>query len=393
MKIISKIILFLFSICLGVLFALYFSAPVGWMFVYIFVLASLISIIITFILKYGNKITLTYDVERTMLYKGEKAVLKIILKNDSILPVPAVKVSLIVSQALESEEKYESRVVSIPPRSETIIEMRYKAKIWGVCRTGVESTVLYDFMGFLNFRLDCEKAVCELKIFPNIPEIQYDSLLLRSIVDTAKFVDDSEETHESTVNSFAGMPGYVYREYMEGDPIRRINWKLSSKRYKYMVRLNDELETVHLNIVLDCCGGKDALINERAVEGVLGIALGLNKIGYYVTVYCCFEGVYQTFEISEPADVTKLQIKLADYRFSDEKSMDRIPLALISDKENLRAMLIYTPSSDVRLATAISETEKQGMNVVVVTSDNASEAKGISRIWQLNDDYSADLIS
>lgn len=396
-KLISKIFMYLLAIGLGVVFALYLSASIGWTFVYILVCSAVFSFLVTVVLSRGERITLTADSDRTMLYKGETATLRITVKNRSILPVPAVKISLIMPKGLEPEDSCASCVTSVPPRSESVIEIKYKARVWGVCNIGAESAFLHDFMNFLRFRLSCTNAMCQVKVFPDIPEMQGDSPLLRSAAEAARFADDSEETRESdSVTKFAGLPGYTHREYVEGDPVRRINWKLSSKRDKYMVRLDDEIESVQQNIVLDCCGGNSVFENERAVEGVLAIALGLLKCGFESTVYCRFDGAYEAFEIAERGDVSALQTKLADYTFASvftgEKIDERIPVSALATDGGTCSVMLCTPLFDSRLSAEISAAEGQGIMTAVVSSDSVSTGTAY-QIWRLNDDYSAEQIS
>lgn len=393
----SKIFLYLLAIGFGVFFALYMSAPVGWTFVYILVCSPVFSFIVTLVIRLRGKVTVSVDVNRSMLYKGERVTLRIIAENKSILPVPAIKAKLFLPKGLECDDPASSCVVSVPPRSVTVLEINYKAKVWGICSIGAESVFLHDYMNFFRFSMPCKNTVCEIKVFPDIPEIPGDSPLLRSAAERAKFSDDNEETKESDGSTnFGGMPGYTHREYMDGDPVKRINWKLSSKREKYMVRLDDEVETVQQTIVLDPCGGINVFENERAVEGILAAALGLLKCGFESTVYCRFDGVFENFEITEPADVSALQVRFADYRFisgfdGESYRDERIPLSIISERAGGKGILLYTSLFDRRLDGEISAAEGVGISTAVISSDSVSTGNAY-QIWQLNEDYSADLI-
>lgn len=386
---ISKILLYFIAIGFGLFFALYMSAPVGWTFVYVLVCAPIFSFIVTLAIYKLKCVTIRADVSRSMLYKRENSVLRIYLNNKSLLPVPSVKIKLSAAKNLLTEDVLDY-IVSIPPRTERVIEVNYTAKVWGVCSIGAEKAVLNDFMGFFRFAMPCTGASCEIKIFPDVPEIPGDAPLLRSAAEAAKFADDNEETKESDgIVKFGGMPGYTHKEYEDGDPVRRINWKLSSKRDKYMVRLDDEVESIQQNIVLDACGGVNVLLNERAVEGMLAAALGLIKCGFETTVYCRFNGVFTRFEITDPADVSVLQTQMAEYRFAEQAyKSGRIPTDIISGK----GILLYTSLFDSKLSAEISSAEEQGIATVVITADSAFVGNA-NQIWRLNEDYSAELLN
>ncbi len=393
----TKIFLYLMAIGFSLFFALYMSAGIGWVFVYMLVLSPIFSFGVTLFFKLTHKVTVRADIDRSMLYKGETVTLRIIAKNRSIYPVPAVKVKLFMPKNLDIPADSSSCVISIPPRSESEAAVTYKAKVWGSCRIGAETAAMYDFMGFFRFKVPIGDASFEVKVFPDVPEMPGDSPLLRAAAERAMFFDDTEDTKENDGNiQFGGMPGYTHREYVEGDPVRRINWKLSSKREKYMVRLDDEVETVQQKIVLDPCGGHDVFENERAVEGMLGAALGLLKCGYNSTVYCRFNECFETFDISEPADISGLQTKMADYRFISELDenagkTERIPVEIISENGGGTGILFYTSFFDRRLNSEISAAESDGISTVVISSDRVSSGSAY-QVWRLNEDYSAELM-
>ena len=393
----SKIFMYLLAIFLGVMFALYLSAAVGWTFVYIFVCAPIFSFLVTLWLHKRKSVSLRLDVNRTMLYKKETVTLRITAANKSFFPVPAVKVFLSAPEGLEPESPAKSFVMSIPPRSEATAEIVYSAKVWGCCTVGAKAAELHDFLDFFKFRMpigENAELLREIKVFPDIPEMAGDAPLLRSAAENAKLADDSEETRETdNANLFAGMPGYTHREYAEGDPVRRINWKLSSKRDKYMVRLDDEIESIQQNIVLDSRGGSDVYENERAVEGVLAAALGLLKCGFESTVYCRFGGVWESFSVTEPADVSALQTRLADFRFAAEhERCARFPAEELSEKGSGAGVLLFTSMFDKALTAEISSAEEQGIFTAVISADSVSVGSAF-QIWRLSEDYSAELIS
>lgn len=394
-----KILLYLLATGFGVFFALFLNAAIGWTFVYMLICAPIFSLIVTYALTRRKRITLTADVSRSMLYKRETTILRIIAKNKSLLPVPAIKIKLAVPRGLTriNTENYVNCVLSISPRSQAVIEIEYRAAVWGVCKIGAENAALHDFMGFFKFPMPCTDLLREIKVFPDIPEIEGDAPLLRAASEAAKFADDNEETKENDgLNTFGGMPGYTHRDYELGDPVRRINWKLSSKRDKYMVRLDDEIESIRQTIVLDPCGGNDVFENERAVEGMLAAIDGLLKCGFEVTVFCRFNSEFLKFEIAESADVSTLQTRLADFRFVNTNSEitykdERIPLKNLAENSNSKGILFYTSMFDKRLTTEISAAEVQGITVSVVSSDSVGNGYA-HQVWRINEDYSTEIL-
>ena len=66
--------------------------------------------------------------------------------------------------------------------------------------------------------------------------------------------------------AFGGFPGYDNREYVPGDPLKRINWKQSAKRNKLLVRLDDEMAARAIHVVLDSVFEKHKVNVERAAR-------------------------------------------------------------------------------------------------------------------------------
>jgi hypothetical protein len=184
------------------------------------------------------------------------------------------------------------------------------------------------------------------------------------------------------------MPGYTHREYTEGDPVRRINWKLSSKRDTYMVRLDDEIEAMQQVIVLDSLGSGNKADDARAVEGVLAIVFAMFRLGFESTVWYNTEEGFVSFEIKESGDIIGLQTSLADFAFaSAEDASVRIPESKLREKGGSGVMLV-TPCPDEKL---ISDAENiGGMQFTLVTSRQKAAA-GLP-CYIIGEDFSAERV-
>ena len=314
----ARILGYIAALGISVLFALYLNAPAGWTLFYVLAAAPVFSLLVTFITYKCGFVLVSADISGNMVYKGESVKLKITAENRSILPVPALIVRLRPCSGFTADGKG-VYVVSVSPRSETVLEVNFKAKMWGREYLGADSITLCDFLKIAEFPVYVERGLnsyaCEVKVFPNIPDIPSDTPLVKSAAESIRFSDDSEDTKESDKNNLSGgMPGYTHREYVEGDPIRRINWKLSSKRDVYMVRLDDEIEAMQQVIVLDSVGSEHYL-DERIVEGMLAVVFSLFRLGFESTVWINTKNGFVSRDISDYGDVTALQSALADYDF------------------------------------------------------------------------------
>ncbi len=391
----SRIFGYLSAVAAAVVFALYLNAGVGWTFVYVLITAAVLSITVTVIIKNLNCITVSFETNGDIVYKNEPLVLKVKVKNKSIFSMPLLIINLFTPDTMTNIDGTAGGqyVLGVSPRSETQFEVRYKVNVWGCSNVGIKSVKLMDFMRFISFSLYTEKGFYEygskIRVIPDIPELAAESLLLREVSENAIMYDDNEDTKEAEIKAmFSGLPGYSHREYTQGDPLKRINWKLSMKRDNYMVRLDDEVQSVQQNIILDTLSGVSIYDNERAVEGVLALCSSIVKSGFEPKLYYKQGNDFTVVKMNSVSDVASLQTAFADYSFINPSEKDgyvRIPEGIIPEGGYI---LIYTPRLDKELIGIVYSLRENGSHVTVVSSDSLSEIKN-DGIWHIKEDYSA----
>jgi hypothetical protein len=393
---ISKFLGYLCAIFVSYAFSQYLNAGVGWMFFVILTASPVFSVLVTVVLTRAGRIGITTETSANLIYKNETVALRVSVKNNGFLPIPLVLIKMCSPVYLEKTEgKTDVYAVSVAPRSETAFEVVYKVKVWGKCDAGVQNIRLQDFMRFSSFTLYNERGenryLHKLRIIPNIPDIPADSPLIKSVFDAAWY-SDGEDTKESDSLFISGIPGYTHREYEPGDPVKRINWKLSAGRENYLVRLDDEKETVNQTVVLDAAGSSDPYVNERAVEGVLAVVYSLIRLGVESTVWYKKNGLFECFEIESPGDVIALQTAFADYSFhsggAPSGGLIRIPADELA-KGKGRNVLLFTPAPDEELLAEVDGLRNGGVSVTAVSADGEFDGRDSSGLWELLGDYSA----
>lgn len=376
-------------------FALYMSAYTGWIFFMTLAAAPVFSALITLAVNFGKKVEISAETSGNTVCKNEEFSFRIKIKNKSIFPVSAVIIRLTECEGFSITGGAEY-TAGVSPRSETEFEVKFKAEMWGPAQIGIESVRMEDFLHF--FSLPIYKETGEhlysekIKVFPDIPDVPSDMPLIRSAAETIRFSDESEDTKENDgLNLFGGMPGYTHREYSEGDPVRRINWKLSSKKDVYMVRLDDEIEAMQQMIVLDSAGSSRAL-NERAVEGVLAVAFSLFRLGFESTVWYNSKDGFVPFDITDRGDISALQTAFAEYSFlPPEKAAARIPRSELAERGKSGGIMLFTPCPDAALSAEAEELRQSGTEVTAVIAGESGVLE--PPYWMIGSDFTAELIS
>jgi uncharacterized protein (DUF58 family) len=295
----------------SVLVALYMSAPVGLTFLLIILLGFLLSFSATLTAKLTRAIKLTAGGDTPALFRGETACFTVTVYNHTILPVPDLQVRLFTPDGGELLR------FSVAGKREHSFTVKFTAAHWGQYKLGVESVRMGDFLGAFSFSYPVDLTPEIISVFPNIAEIPADDEVFGGAVG-AMWDNPQEETSTQNSLTFSGFPGYNHREYVPGDPVKRINRKLSAKRGVLMLRLDDENEIRSAKIVLSPLSEDDNLIREEAaLEAVLGYARAFVSLDMTADVYV-FDEVFTKHECKDEADIKELQTYFAGYKFIRE---------------------------------------------------------------------------
>jgi uncharacterized protein (DUF58 family) len=311
----TKIFELVFIIAIGVLVTLYVSAPVGFTILLMVGVGVLFSFLVTLATALLKSVKVTASVSRTTLYKTETTILKITVKNKTILPVADVRIKLLKPAfGMFADTEKDMVRFTVAGRSEETFEIIYHADVWGQYRLGAQTVRLGDFLGIFSLPWQMSgQGDFEVCVFPNVLDIPPENEIIGNALEIL-YDDESEETTETT-NLFGGFPGYNHRDYEPGDPIKRINWKLSAKRDKLLLRLDDEVETSEIDI---CLMGYDSYRKrqEEAVETALGLALLFLKLEIKVNVHFFIE-TESIFRCNTAADVEDLRSEFLRYYFTE----------------------------------------------------------------------------
>lgn len=345
--IVKGIINYIFAMIFSIIFGLFLDANVGWFILLTLILAPGVSVFFAWLS--ARMIAVSCEMEEAVLSKGDTCTMSVSVRNKSIFPTPPMAVKFTNEAGARCENS--NQIVSVMPRSAQTFTVLFKAKICGKSRVGIESIYVTDYLGLFSFavkKLDYSALQRTVAVIPDIAEISARDDNIVKVMQTSLHMDDSEDTVEASAYSFGGFPGFDNRDYVPGDPLKRINWKQSAKRNRLMVRLDDEMASRAVNVVLDSVFLKDEIdileagalqqykdlaedeilpkIAEDAVENALGIVQVLVRHNYTVNFYVCREAEFSKYEIGDESDLETVRLELAHYSFYEDVSVPRIPV-------------------------------------------------------------------
>lgn len=306
------------AICIALIFMLYMDGTIGVMMLSFLLLMPLISAVMALLVRRKVRITLELP---DSVPKHQKITAVLRLEKDTILPLPFLRLRLTADAHFEPLNP-DADPLPEKPSEETLGPLRYQIEYrrWKklrqqqlqpfvlpiclsvgttrdaqyripltarYCGSGIltaDSAELTDYFGMFRFRMQTPQPA-SLLIMPEIPELKANTELFRSVATAAAAAD--EETEATPNYSASAMPGYEHREYIPGDSLKRINWKLSTKRHHLMVRQDEPIALARLAVVMDFRRSRDAAPSaaqleseEHLIETALGFLMLCARNGY-----------------------------------------------------------------------------------------------------------------
>ena len=266
------------------IFTFYIDGEMGMILIAFMIFAPAISFIMAIYARDRIKISFNCDA-----YVKKHSTLKVTVtaEKTGFFPLAVVEVKLKASEVFEENDKiYRFSMVGEDKKTFTL---EYKAQTGGNGEISVENVYSCGFLGFLKFKVNNIFQPVSIGVIPEIPEIKTSSQFFRNIADVVLTSDEEEDNDTMMLFSSNTTPGYEHREYVAGDPLKRINWKLSTKKDKLMVRLDEAAASAQPMILFDLFRKNDSKPNmaiiseERLIQSVFGLLSALVRQGIACT--------------------------------------------------------------------------------------------------------------
>ncbi|MBQ7187221.1 MAG: DUF58 domain-containing protein [Ruminococcus sp.] len=376
----KSLIGYLFCIAVAVVMAVMIDGTGGVLIAVILLTALIASLLLT--KRLSRKLTVSIDCKHKLLAKGDIVEVLIKVEKHSRLPSPVIEIRLESGAQLAAKAESGIRFSMLPNRQAQTVKLEFKANYSGRSYIKVAAFEAVDFLGLSRSSIPVEEEAgfIGLRIMPNVPDTGTQMDVIRTATDNVGFDDSEDETSETAMGS-TGTPGYEHRAYSPGDPLKKINWKLSSKRGIYMVRLDEKLSVTSQVFVLDLPEGVENYSCRRAdviIEGALAMLSMLAQQGLETDFYYYIEK-WNMLSVKSLGDVYLLAEALSD--MVPYSQTDRLPDEALRTGMNICFTVIS--SSDVKLAEELFSYK----NVTVVADVSAGFTAGAGDIWTCSEDF------
>lgn len=190
-------------------------------------LFAVIMPILSFLLGFIASKLIRAKMEYRVLYAEKMEAFTVSLKLTNRFITPVTPAGIIGYFPLRSTSlfEYQNILMSISPFSTVNINFNTPIKLRGVYDCGIEKIETYDFLRLFRFTKKIEKYE-KVVILPR-----------KRVINPVRDISSSDSEAEAVNNfSFEKNNFTSIREYIPGDPVKHIHWKMSAKQDKLMVK-------------------------------------------------------------------------------------------------------------------------------------------------------------
>ncbi len=351
----------------SLIFYLFYTAYLSFFTLIAVLLLPALSLIFT--LLSAAKTGVRFEVKNPCAGKEEVVTLDIIFQNRSVFPIAQAWLLFSCTNALSGETMREAFYIAINSGAEQTAEYELKSQYCGKLTIQLEQIKFYDHFGIFRIKRRFGTAT-EVFVLPK-------SYPLDTGIDTTVNYDEESTTFSKEKPGSDSSELFDIRPYREGDPLRSIHWKLSSKLDELMVK-EFSLPMDDSVLLLTELMARDMETLDTVLEAMVSLCNYLleNRINYRVEWYNAVSSSFEKAEIKTVDTMAELiNAMLSSRRYSDE------PYALsgrLTPREGEFPHAIYITGQLTERLTAFGDRPNGDKTTVVCCGAMDETEKGIA---------------
>lgn len=312
------------------------------------------------------------------LARGENTQLIITVGRCAPLPVYPLELSIV-----SGADRFSIAASPSPLKAQTL-SLDIAARHVGLHTVGVEEYVFYDIFGLFRARIRCgDSARRQLMVLPQPFE-----------VDPLRFLSGDEGTsRQNRTTEDLSSPEDV-RTYRAGDPLKRIHWKLSSRRRELIVRRFETPAPPDTLILLDFTlpGAEDdseetrLTLRDALCETALSVADMQSRHGHPVRVPLYSGQTAHEFHTDNPENIPQLKELLACQPFTGGGEFERVLHTELRRMRATGATVIITTHLNAGVVEGVKHIRKMGPNarmyLITRTPDAPQDKPYVAQLQQ-----------
>ena len=288
--------------------------------------------------------------------RGETLMTIFTVRHRSLLPVSAVRLRLSVPSAFQP---FQEISVSAPPFAGKVYRHRIVCPHRGSFEAGVIRIFASDLFGLVTLSRKSGMRLLRVEVTPRVP--QDTPMALKAGDIGPEFLSRSDEDTAS--------PSDV-RKWQEGDPLKKVHWKLTMRKREIMVRVYEESARPDTLVIPDLttvsATTDQALSIEDAVcEACLGAAKAQLEAGYPVRMPLTSQS---PAEITGqfPQDLHSFVDALMRVKFDSPYEYEQVLTLMQRRMSRTGGAVVVTPHLTSRIADLAARMQQSGVNTRVI---------------------------
>lgn len=268
---IGKIIVYLVLMALVTYFLIFFHSHLFMMLLVLMALSPVISIPCAVLLK--DRISFKLSAPEEYSENGEVCYIQISVINPTMFLTLDTEFELFIENTFLSSGSHIK--MSVPCRVKNTYTCAIPLRITenGLVHTSVTRVTITDLLGFVEFGIPVDLKA-DINVVPASADTHEKK---KDIGDISAGTTETEETNKRGYD-FSDVSDV--REYIPGDRLNSIHWKLSAKKDVLMVKDRESMSDEQMVLAVDLCGGKEQV--NAAVDAAYGIIKDLLSDGVFV---------------------------------------------------------------------------------------------------------------
>lgn len=234
--------------------------------------------------------------------RGNDVQFSVRFSNPTPLFVFKLDAHLVIADAFGSTVNTTSTTLTLAPYESQSFGFAMHFDHIGTYEAGLERVIISDFLGLFT------------AVIPNAKRLMINVTPRLHPVGGIRFSDDAlMEASRAAKSVLADSMDYAYaREYVAGDPLKTIHWKLSARADHYMTRLYEQYTNPGVCVVLDFFGpgeGPEQLMTmfDTIVESGLAVADYARSCGFETEMrYCARSGEHRVVRRWSPSELPEI---------------------------------------------------------------------------------------
>ncbi len=243
-----------------------------------------------------HSLEISFEGTKERLELGDPFLLKITVRNNSIIPLLNVWLTLTMeNKFFEIKGTHRLNIPAFVVRKNEI-KYELSSKYLGVISAQASEIMVMDWLGFFRFR----KKISLLKEYVVIPDSH-----LSVEPESAAMEAGMTEAEENPKKGYDFSEVTDVREYQPGDRLQNIHWKLTAKKDELMVKERESLSSNRLLVFVELLQDEGMVLND-----ILMAAYGMAR--HLLDNQISFELKYWSVRTQELKAVTILNISELD---------------------------------------------------------------------------------